>query len=465
MNEKEFNLAILEELKRIAKEVFAKVKVSKEGTYTAAELWNGKNSMGEPIYIEYGETSGKMYAAQIDTFNFQVSAEDVFLRLWKFEKLCNVKQADKMRFTYGNQEGENIAEKAMYLGKDNKVTTRKKNLVKLSERVAIEPDKKTKSYNMYYLASGVWFLLCQRYDESQYEAIKGRIEKDENYLFGLLQRWDFNTENRLNPIYKALFDALKSERVNNTPEQRKSVNEPEKAVIFESEKIDTSAKEFNKHESLAGTEKRMREYHPNHIALIRYNGMYYSYGESAKNVRLSDGVRNYITDPGDYICFPESLLDDVLPKLIKAGRGVLTCDIIEDEPQQEDYPPEPYNKEKSENVASLATFKTRNVATSDGNNVATSSGGLKVRTICGHSEKSANSCGNGRHVLPGYLRQKVFPTELFCAGCKIRRYKPRYFIGYTNYHIHKENALERKINGNTSVYRVLIRGETEISRG
>ena len=228
MNEKEFNLAILAELKRIANEVFAKVKVSKEGTYTAAELWNGKNSMGEKIEIFYMGTSSDIYTAKVDTFEFKVSAEDVFLRLWKFEKLCNVRQSDKMRFTYGKQEGENISEKAMYLDKSGKEITRKKGLVKLSERVAIEPDKKTKSYNMYYLASGVWFLLCQRYDESQYKAIKERIEKDENYLFSLLQRWDFNTENRLNPIYKALFEALKSERINNTPEERKSENEPKK---------------------------------------------------------------------------------------------------------------------------------------------------------------------------------------------------------------------------------------------
>lgn len=102
-------------------------------------------------------------------------------------------------------------------------------------------------------------------------------------------------------------------------------------------------KEFNKHEALKATEKKMREKRPDYIALIRYNGMYYSYGESAKEVRFVDRVLDYITDTGDYICFHESLLDDVLPKLIKAGRGVLTCDIIEDEPQQEGYPPEPYN--------------------------------------------------------------------------------------------------------------------------
>ena len=446
MNEKEMNLAILAELKRIANEVFAKVTVSKEGTYTAAELWNEKDAFGESIVIDYKGTESDIYTAEIGTFKMQVTPQKLWYVLWKFEKLCNVKQADKMRFTYGNQEGENISAKAMYLDKEGKAITRKKNLVKLSERVAIEPNKKTKSYNMYYFASGLWYLVATNHEESQYKTIKERIEKDGNYLFGLLQKWDFNTENRLNPIYKALFDALKSERINNTPEQRKCENEAENTVICEVAKVNTSAKGFNKHEELKATEKRIREKHPNYIALIRYNGMYYSYGESANTVRLSDGVRNYITYPGDYICFPESLLDDVLPKLIKAGRGVLTCDIIEGVP--EDYPPEPYNKEKSENVARLATFNARNVATSYER--------FQDRTICGRFQK--NMC-------PNYLRQKVFPTESFQSRRKISRFKPRYFVGYTNYHICKENALERKRNGSTSVYMALIRGETGISSG
>lgn len=432
MNEKEMNLAILAELKRIAKEVFSKVTVNKEGTYTAAELWNEKNSFGERISINYHKTENDVYTAEIGSFKMQITPQKLWYVLWKFEKLCNVKQADKMRFTYGNQEGENISAKAMYLDKEGKAITRKKNLVKLSERVAIEPNKKTKSYNMYYFASGLWHLVATNYDKSMYEAINEQVEKDENFLFSLLQRWDLNTENRLNPIYKALFEALKSERTNNTPEQRKSENEPEKAVICESEKIDTSAKDFNKHEALKATEKMMRENRPDYIALIRYNGMYYSYGESAKEVRFVDIVLDYITDTGDYICFPESLLDDVLPKLIKAGRGVLTCDIIEDEPKQDGYPPEPYNEDKSENVA-------------------TSYERFQDRTICGRFQKN---------MRPNYLRQKVFPDELFNERCKISRFKPRYFIGYTNYRIRKENALERKINGNTSVYRALIRGGT-----
>ena len=444
MNEKEFNLAILAELKRIANEVFSKVKVSKEGTYTSAELWNGKNSMGEKIEIFYMGTSSDIYTAKVDTFEFKVSAEDVFLRLWKFEQLCNVRQADKIRFTYGEAEHEIVNEKAMYYtgsmergsynhetgcceitGDGNyKVVTRKKSLKKLSCNVA--EDKKGM---LYYKVVDVWYIIS---DRPLPENVTDRIKNEPDYLFGLLSKFDFSVKCELNPILKALHEAMKSERINNTPEQRKSENKPQNTVICEVAKVNTSAREFNKHEALKETEKRMREYHPNYIALIRYNGMYYSYGESAKNVRLSDGVRDYITDPGDYICFPESLLDAILPKLIKAGRGVLTCDIIEDVP--EDYPPEPYN-EANDEVAE------RN---------------MKECVI----EPVSNI--QGKDIHPNYLRQKVFPTELFYERRKIRRFKPRYFVVYTNYHIWEESVVKRERNGNTSVYMALIRGETKI---
>lgn len=442
MNEKEFNLAILKELRKIAGKVFAKVTVSKEGTYTAAELWDEKDAFGESIVIDYKGTESDIYTAEIGTFKMQVTPQKLWYVLWKFEKLCNVRQADKIRFTYGEAEHEIVNEKAMYYtgimergnynhetecyevtGNGNyKVVTRKKSLKKLSNNVA--EDKKGM---LYYKVVDVWYIIS---DRPLSENITDRIKNEPDYIFGLLSKFDFSVKCELNPIYKALYEAMKSERGNSKPEQRKPENELENTVICEVAKVDTSAKEFNKHEELKATEKRMREKHPNCIALIRYNGMYYSYGESAKNVRLSDGVRNYITDPGDYICFPESLLDDVLPKLIKAGRGVLTCEIIEDLP--EDYPPEPYNKEKS-------------------GNVATSYERFQDRTICGCFQK--NMC-------PNYLLQKVFPTESFQSRRKISRFKPRHFVGRTNHHIYEENSLERKRNGNTCVYRVLIRGET-----
>ena len=448
MNEKEFNLAILKELRKIAGKVFAKVKVSKEGTYTSAELWNGKNSMGEKIEIFYMGTSSDIYTAKVDTFEFKVSAEDVFLRLWKFEKLCNVRQADKMRFTYGNAENEIISAKAMYytgnyeraysgeiIGEGNyKVVTRKVSLKKLSDKLAVDKKERT-----YYKSGCVWYLIC---DKPLQEKITDRIKNEPDYLFGLLSKFDFSVKCELNPIFKALFEALKSKRANSTPEQRKSENEAENTVICEVAKVDTSAREFNKHEALKETEKRMREKHPDYISLIRFNGMYYSYGESAKNVRLSDGVRDYITDPGDYICFPESLLDAILTKLIKTGRGVLTCDIIEDVP--EDYPPEPYNEADADETEQKIEKCESNRDNQEKKCIVEYVSDIQEKNMC-----------------PNYLRQKVFPTESFRSRHKISRFKPRYFVGYTNYHICKENALERKRNGNTSVYRELIRGETK----
>ena len=452
MNEKEFNLAILKELRKIAGKVFAKVTVSKEGTYTAAELWNEKDAFGESIVIDYKGTESDIYTAEIGTFKMQVTPQKLWYVLCKFEKLCNVRQADKIRFTYGEDEHEIVNEKAMYytgnyertysgeiIGEGNyKVVTRKVSLKKLSEKLAVDKKERT-----YYKSGEMWYRIN---DAPLQEKAIERLKNEPDYLFGLLSKFDFSVKCELNPIYKALYEAMKSERINNTPEQRKSENKPQNTVICDSEKVNTSVKEFNKHEALKETEKRMREKHPNYIALIRYNGMYYSYGESAKNVRLSDGVRDYITDPGDYICFPESLLDDVLPKLIKAGRGVLTCEIIEDAP--EDYPPEPYNEadadETEQNIEKCESSRDNQ----------------EKKCIFEHVSDI-----QGKNMRPNYLRQKVFSSESFQARRKISRFKPRYFVGYTNYHLWEENALERRRNGNTSVYRALIRGEPGISSG
>lgn len=272
-------------------------------------------------------------------------------------------------------------------------------------------------------------------------------------MFGLLQRWDFNNGNRLNPIYKALFDTMKSERVNNTSEQRKPEKEPKNAAICESEKIDTSARGFNKHEALEATEARMREYHQNYIALIQYGSMYYIVGESAKAVRQIKGIRDYICDNGDTMYFEIEKLDTVLPKIIQSGKGVLTCGHVAD--VSKDYPPEPYNGGGCSKV-------NRHGETL----------GVTYRPICDRTGESADNEGNlpktqiasatGYNLLPFYFRQKVFPTEPFYARRKISRFKPRYFVGYTNYRLLEENVLESKRSGNMSVYMALIRGETEI---
>lgn len=391
MNEKEMNLAILAELKIIANEVFAKVKVSKEGTYTAAELWNEKNSFGESIVIDYKGTESEIYTAEI-------------------------------------------------IGEGNyKVVTRKVSLKKLSDKLAVDKKERT-----YYKSGDIWYIIS---DKPLQEKITDRIKNEPDYLFGLLSKFDFSVNCELNSIYKALYEAMKSERANSTPEQRKSENEPENTVICE---VVTGK---NKCGSLHVEQKRIKAIG---------NGLY----KDDDNLYFEHGVYLYIL--GGYTRGVATFLkgqSDIESKIVymieEGGISTESANILYEkltgqvlgepakeeqakEETHEDYPPEPYNKEKSEKVASLATFKTRNVATSYER--------FQDRTICVRFQK--NMC-------PNYLRQKVFPAESFQARRKISRFKPLYFVGYTNYHICKENALERKRNGNTSVYRALIRGETK----
>lgn len=242
-NGKEFTRQILAEMAKMAKQVFAKITVQEAGTFTTYELWKCKDAMGNILHIDWNGTEHDRYAATVGTFKFEFAAKEVFETVYKFEKLCNVKQSDKMRFTYGNAENEIISAKAMYytgnmergnynhetgcnevIGNGNyKVVNRKVSLKKLSEKFAV--DKKERPY---YKSGDVWYIIS---DRPLSENITDRIKNEPDYIFGLLSKFDFSVKCELNPIYKALFEALKSERINNTPEQRKSENEPENTVI------------------------------------------------------------------------------------------------------------------------------------------------------------------------------------------------------------------------------------------
>lgn len=457
MNEKEFNLAILKELRKIAGKVFAKVKVSKDGTYTAAELWNEKDAFGESIVIDYKGTESDIYTAEIGTFKMQVTPQKLWYVLWKFEKLCNVKQSDKIRFTYGEAEYEIVNEKAMYYtgsmdrgsynhetgcceitGNGNyKVVTRKVSLKKLSEKLAVDKKERT-----YYKSGDVWYIIS---DKPLQEKITDRIKNEPDYLFGLLSKFDFSVKCELNPIYKALYEAMKSERINNTPEQRKSENKPKNTVICEvvtgrtnDGVLRVEQKELKSiGNSLYKDDKDIYFWYGIYCYCIGAytRGVAVFLKEQGNNIRAK--IREMIEQGGittesAKILYEEMRKKDA-PEKPESVHGT-----------NEDYPPEPYNKEKSENVASLATIKTRNVTTSYER--------FQDRTICGRFQK--NMC-------PNYLRQKVFPTESFQSRCKIRRYKPFSFLRYTNYHSIGESAANRTGSGKSGGYSVVtIRGST-----
>ena len=361
MNEKEFNLQVLAKLVEIANVIFAKLTINIEGTFMAAELWEGKNSLNENIVIDYHGTQFDTYTVEVGTFKCSFTPEKVFYLVWKFEQLCRVRQENKARFTYGIEKREIITGKAMYIGNGGKVIKRKKTLVRLSEHVAYEPCKIYEWVYLYYFVDGIWYYISQVQSKHQREKIAGRMENEPEWFKNLLAKWDYTQDIAINTIYKALRDVLCAEVIKDTSKERKCENEAGNSVIC-------------------------------------------------------DNVGTYTHEKSESV-----------------------------QETNEDYPPEPYNKEKSENVASLATIKTRNVATSYER--------FQDRTICGRFQK--NMC-------PNYLRKKVFPTESFQSRCKIRRFKPFSCLRYTNYHSCGESVANQTGSGKSGGYSVVaIRGSAK----
>lgn len=233
MNEKEFNLQVLAKLVEIANVIFAKLSINIEGTFTAAELWEGKNSLNENIVIDYHGTQFDTYTVEVGTFKCSFTPEKVFYLVWKFEQLCRVRQENKARFTYGVEKREIITGKAMYIGKGEKVMKRKKTLVRLSEHVAYEPCKQFDSVDMYYFAGGIWYYVQRAYNESQLDRMANKLENDTEWLKNTLNGMDYTQDIAINTIYKALRDVLCNELIKDMPEERKCENEPKNTVICE----------------------------------------------------------------------------------------------------------------------------------------------------------------------------------------------------------------------------------------
>lgn len=463
------DLMLLEELIKLAKYIFTNhVTLNIEGKFTAAELSKGKDSLGRELKLSYNGHDDDMHDINFDWGGYSLPTWKVFDMLYAMEKICNIRGEKKTSFVFGKEDNEVIKEKAMYytgsfergsynhetgchevIGKgDYKVVVKKTSLKKLSDKVA--EDKKGRPY---YKSGGIWYMINDRKITDQ---VIERISNDTDYLFGLLEKYDFSCKWELTDIYKALYCAMKSERVNNTPEQIKCENEPENTVICN---VVIGRKSYD---SLCLEQMRLKSignslYKDDANLYFRYGIYCYCLGCYTR------GVATFLKEQGDNI-------QDKIREMIDQG-GITTesanilygeiCkkDATEnpecEQSTNEDYPPEPYNVKKPQNIASLATF--------DAGNVETSGKRMKARTICNHAGKSANSWENGCLMLPGYLRQKVFPTEVFYARRKMRRYKPFSCLRYTNYHSCGESFANQTGSGKSGDYSVVaIRGSTGI---
>ena len=103
MEEKEFNKKILHELVKVAKEVFSNSE-TREGSFTAAEIANGKDNKGNYLYCQ---CPNKQYTVCVDSFKCTFNADSVFRLVWKFEQLTKTQAKNKARFTK-EKEAKNI---------------------------------------------------------------------------------------------------------------------------------------------------------------------------------------------------------------------------------------------------------------------------------------------------------------------------------------------------------------------
>lgn len=101
MSDKEMNIAILEELKQIANEVFTNEINIVPGTYTAAELAKGKSSKGDILEINYIKTNNESILTRsvcVGLFKCEFERKNIFNLIWKFEQLTGTKQKNKAHF-------------------------------------------------------------------------------------------------------------------------------------------------------------------------------------------------------------------------------------------------------------------------------------------------------------------------------------------------------------------------------
>lgn len=97
----DINIAILQELKRIANEIFSNEIDIEPGTYTAAELAKEKSAKGDAIIINYIKTNNESLLTRsvcVGSFKCEFERKNIFYLIWKFEQLVSAKQKDKARF-------------------------------------------------------------------------------------------------------------------------------------------------------------------------------------------------------------------------------------------------------------------------------------------------------------------------------------------------------------------------------
>lgn len=199
------NEQILAKLIEIANYVFDNLLSIKDGVYTSAELCSQKDALGKDIVMSFSDV--ETHTVEVGTFKCSFRSDRIFFAVWKFEQLTKVKQKDKVRFTKGVAKEIPIKEVAMYVDKKNKIQTKPKKLVKVSDNVAFERNGKY-CVNIFYLYGGLWYQVFTFTLESQANQIKRAIEENPDLMIDRIKEYDFSKPYILNEILESLRDAM-----------------------------------------------------------------------------------------------------------------------------------------------------------------------------------------------------------------------------------------------------------------
>lgn len=224
---------LLDEVTKVAKQIFYNlVTMNIPGTYTAAQLDDGKNALGERLNIDYNGHEYDIHHVSIgEGSGYSFATWQVFHVMRCFERICGVRGDKKTRFTYGVADREIVSGKAMFLNKNGEPVKRKKSFIKVSERVAAEEVRNSDCLDMYYFAAGVWYWFHKASSEESAKRIIAQIESNKNLILDMLAKWDFTANIPIQPIYRALYAVLLAEAGNNTANEIERLSEAKNTVI------------------------------------------------------------------------------------------------------------------------------------------------------------------------------------------------------------------------------------------
>lgn len=210
MNDKDFNLAILNKLIEVAKEVFDKYITIKDGEYTTSEIVKRKNRMGKVICYEFSDEIPE-YTIEHESFKGKFEGYKVFDILMNFEKLC--RKSDQILFVKGNSKEVIVKEKSVYytgrlerdyggeiIGDgDYKILNRKINIKVMHENVGVNSKG-----NVFYKYRDTWYMVSDMLPIGIIEA----LEKDKNFIIDKIKKFDFTQRGEFVAIYKLLYEEI-----------------------------------------------------------------------------------------------------------------------------------------------------------------------------------------------------------------------------------------------------------------